>query len=70
MTFSIFLLVGDLRLDLVEGALPQTILPLLHANGVVVREVASVGCDEGIGSHPMCDNQATAAEEAFPDFLT
>ena len=37
---------------------------------IVVREVVSVGCDESIGAHRVCDNQLTAVEEALPDFLT
>ena len=63
------LLVGDIQLDLVESALPHFRVPLLHANGIVVREVVSLSCDEGVGVHRVCDDQATAVEEPFPNFL-
>ena len=64
------LLVGASRLDIVGGALPDSRVPLLRAIDVVMREVVSVGGDESIGAHWVCNHQATAVEEAFPDFLT
>ena len=61
------LLVGAVRrLDIVDGALPDSRIPLLRAIDVVMREVASVGGDESIGAHWMCNHQATAyVEEAW-----
>ena len=62
---------SHIPLVLAHDVILREVILVILAIDIVLREVVSVGCDESISAHPVCDDQdLTAVEEALPDFLT
>ena len=56
---------SHIPLVLAHDVILREVILVILAIDIVVREVVSVGCDESIGVHRVCDNQLTAVEEAL-----